>query len=188
MQTQQVAIGGGHEAMALTWFINHTGGARHLSHTGSTLGQVAQFMFLPEHHFALAILTNADRGRRVNRELSRFIFKEYLNLETVDPEPLVLSEAELRPYVGRYVRPFAEVALELQEGRLMLYQTPKGSFPTEAVPVPPPPPPIPVAPYHKDYLIVLEGDSKTVQAEIIRQADGSMGWLRWGSRVHRRVN
>ena len=78
--------------------------------------------------------------------------------------------------------------LELQEGRLMLYQTPKGSFPTEAVPVPPPPPPIPVAPYDKDYLIVLEGDSKTVQAEIVRRPDGSIGWLRWGSRVHRRVN
>jgi hypothetical protein len=188
MQTQQVAIGGSHDGMALTWFINYVDGTRHLSHSGGTLGQKALLLFGPDHHFALAMLTNADRGSRITREISRLALKEYFGLQTVNPEPLSLPEAELRAYVGRYVRPFAEVALELEEGRLMLHQTPKGSFPTEAVPVEPPPPPIPVAPYHPDYLIVLEGDSKTVRAEIIRQSDGSIGWLRWGSRIHRRVS
>jgi CubicO group peptidase (beta-lactamase class C family) len=188
MHTQQVAIGGGHEAMALTWFINHVAGVRHLSHAGATLGQIALLMWVPDHHFALAILTNADRGRRATREISRLVLKEYLGLETVDPAPLALSEAELRPYAGRYVRPFAEVTLALQDGQLVLSPVQKGSFPSEVVPVPPPPPPMPVAPYHPDYLIVLEGDSKTVRAEIIRRPDGSIGWLRWGSRIHEKVS
>lgn len=188
MHTQQVAIGGGHDAMGLTWFINHVAGVRHLSHAGATLGQIALLLWVPEHQFALALLTNADRGRRVTREISRFALQEYLGLETVDPAPLALAEAELRPYVGHYVRPFAEVTLALQDGQLMLSPIQKGSFPSEAVPIPPPPPPIPVAPYHPDYLIVLEGDSKTVRAEIIRRPDGSIGWLRWGSRIHEKVS
>ena len=62
MQTQQVAIGGSHEAMALTWFINHTGGVRHLSHTGSTLGPGGAAFVRPRTSFRPGYLDQCRPG------------------------------------------------------------------------------------------------------------------------------
>jgi len=36
-------------------------------------------------------------------------------------------------------------------------------------------------------LIVLNGPSKSGKADIIRNADGSIGWLRFG-RIHKKIN
>jgi hypothetical protein len=45
----------------------------------------------------------------------------------------------------------------------------------------------PYAFYAKDRLIAVEGPAKGARAEIIRQPDGSIGWIRVGGRVSRRV-
>jgi hypothetical protein len=40
----------------------------------------------------------------------------------------------------------------------------------------------------KDRLLVLDGMMKGATAEVIRQADGAIGWLRFGGRIHRRLD
>ena len=36
----------------------------------------------------------------------------------------------------------------------------------------------------KDRLLVLDGVHKGLKAEIVRQPDGSIGWLRYSERIH----
>jgi hypothetical protein len=36
----------------------------------------------------------------------------------------------------------------------------------------------------KDRLLVLDGEAKGDKADIVRKADGSIGWLRTGGRIH----
>lgn len=184
MRTPQVTVWG-KEAWGLTWALDEVDGRRRILHRGSTVGQETLLVLIPEHDFAVAILTNADRGIEVTREVSRWALKEYLGLEESDPEPIEATEAIFAPYVGRYSRPFAELELGILGGRLVGQFTPKGSFPIEDAPVPPPPPPMSFALCEKDRLLAMDGAFKGRTADIVRKADGTIGWLRAMGRTSR---
>lgn len=186
MQSPQVTIWG-NEAWGLSWAVNHIEGVHQIWHGGSTTGQVSLLVLIPEYAFAIAILTNADRGGVVTREVSRWALKQYLGLEITDPTPIESSAEELASYVGRYTRPFADIELGLLCGKLVAQITYKGSYPTEDTPRPPDPPPMSLALCERDRLLILNGPFKHEKAEIIRKPDGSIGWLRIGLRLHVRL-
>ncbi|MEZ4661588.1 MAG: hypothetical protein R2911_28895 [Caldilineaceae bacterium] len=70
---------------------------------------------------------------------------------------------------------------------MTLQVTPKQGFPSRDTPPGPPSPVMRVAFYDTDRLIVLDGPLAKSRAEIVRDAQGEIGWLRVGSRIHRRV-
>ena len=184
MHAPQVTVWGD-EAWGLTWSVAEVDGTRQLSHGGGTTGQVSLLALIPEHHFAMAVFTNANRGGEVTRDVHRWALKEYLGLEVPVPKPIEASEEELRAYTGRYSRPFADIELGILGGRLVGQLAYKAGFPAKDSPPPPPPPPMTLAPCEKDRLLALDGPFKDGTAEVIRQPDGSIGWLRLG-RIHRR--
>jgi CubicO group peptidase (beta-lactamase class C family) len=187
MQSPQATIWGEKEAIGLSWFINDVNGTRTISHGGGTNGQSTLLTLVPERQFAVAVFTNANRGGRVTRDVTFWVLKEYLGVEKEDPKPIDSSLEELAPYVGRYVRPFAEIELGLLGGRLVGQVTPKGGFPSRDVPPPPPPPPMSLALCEPDRLLVMDGSMKDAQAEIIRKPGGEIGWLRASGRIHKRI-
>jgi CubicO group peptidase (beta-lactamase class C family) len=136
MHSPQVAIWGEKEAMGLAWFIEAVNGTPQLWSSGVTNGQNALLLLVPGQNFAVAILTNADRGWLVTHEVSRRALRQYLGLETPDPIPLETSEAELIPYIGHYSRPFADIELDLRAGKLVAQMRYKVGFAEDA---PPPP-------------------------------------------------
>jgi len=184
MHSPQVTIRGEKETMGLAWFIEDVDGTRLDSHGGGTNGQISLLLLVPEHSFAVAIVTNANSGGTVTRDVSRWALKQYLGVDSPDPTPRESSEAQLTPYVGRYVRPFAEIELGILAGRLISQTVYKGGFPTEDTPPPPPPPPASLALCATDRLLVLDGPNKGARADIIRRPDGEIGWLRAGGRIH----
>ena len=186
MRSPQVAIWGEKEAMGLAWFVRDVDGTRTISHGGGTVGQVSLLTLVPDRDFAVAVLTNANRGGSVTNRVSRWALKECLGLESPDPTPIESSVEQLAPYVGRYVRPFQDIELGILGGRLVGQVTPKGGFPSHDSPVPPPPAPMSLALCEPDRLLVLDGPMKDSRAEAIRKADGSIGWLRASGRIHRR--
>lgn len=183
MQSPRVTVWG-KEAWGLSWSVDETHGTRQVSHGGGTNGQVTWLGLYPEHDFAFAILTNADQGGRVTREVGQWIQKEYLEVEVPDPTPIESSEEELTQYVGRYSRPFSEIELGMLAGRLVGQVIYKRGFPTKDAPPPPPPPPTAVGLCEKDRLLALDGPFKDAKAEVIRKPDGSVGWLRMSGRLH----
>ncbi len=183
MQAPQVTVWGD-EAWGLTWAIDETGGTRRVSHGGGTMGQISQLMLVPEHQFAIAIFTNADRGGLLTREVSRLALKEYLGMETRDPLPIEASTEELAPYVGRYRRPSAGVELGILSGKLVGQIIYTGGFPTKDTPPPPPPPPASLALCESDRLLILDGPLKDARVDVVRKPDGSIGWLRLGLRIY----
>lgn len=183
MHTPQVTIWREHESVGLTWFINDEDGTRILSHGGGTVGQVSLLTLVPEHHFAIAIFTNANQGGAVTDDVNRYALEKYLGIKSKKPAPIESSIEELAPYVGRYVRPFAELELGILAGRLVGQLTFKESGLQSNVP--PPPPPMSLARCEKDRLLVLNGTAKDSLIDVIRKPDGTIGWLRWG-RVYKR--
>ncbi len=188
MQSPQVTTRGD-EVGGLSWGIGKAGGTRLIWHKGGTTGQISLLQLIPQHDFAVAVLTNADRGDSVTNEVSRWALKNYLGLKAPgSPKPIESTEEELAQYAGRYVRPYVEIELGMLGGRLIGQLTfKKGGFPTKDVPPPPTPPPVVVCRCEKDRLIALDTVAGDTTADIVRKADGSIGWLRFYGRIHARV-
>ncbi len=176
------------EAWGLSWSLDALDGVRLVGHGGGTVGQVSLLTLVPEKQFAVAVFTNANSGGSVTDDVTKRALKEYLGLERPDPEPIEATEEDLRAYVGFYSRPMVDVELGLLNGRLIGQAVYKEGFPSQDAPPPPPPPPATLALCEKDRLLVLDGMMKGATAEVIRQADGSIGWLRFGGRIHRRLD
>ncbi len=62
----------------------------------------------------------------------------------------------------------------------------KRGFPSQDAPPPPPPPPAAFALCEEDRLLVVDGPAKGAEVDVIRKADGTIGWLRLG-RIYRRA-
>ena len=173
---------------ALTWAYTEIDGSPQLSHGGGTVGQISWLGLMPEHDFAIAIFTNAGGGSAVTRQTGRWALERYLGLTTPEPAAMEVSEDDLRPYVGRYRRPFSEIELGLLGGQLVAQLTYKGSFPNKDTPPSPSPPPLSLTLCEPDRLLALNGPFKGDQADVVRRPDGSIGWLRLGGRIHCRAD
>lgn len=176
------------EAWGMPFAVDDTSGVRVVSHGGGTVGQVSMLAFVPEHDFAVAILTNADQGRRMTREAMHWALREFLGVSVEQPAPQTDAEADLAPFVGQYSRPFQDLELGLLGGRLIAQATFNRGFPTQSSPVPPPPPPETLVLCAPDRLLVVDGPSAGQTVDVVRRDDGAIGWLRAGLRLHRRVS
>jgi CubicO group peptidase (beta-lactamase class C family) len=188
MQSTQFVAGNDIGEMGVTWIMDRLDGARYIGHSGGTVGQISLLRLFPKHNFAVAILTNANLGGEITLQLFRWAAEHYLGLDVANPPLLNLSEEKLIPYTGRYTRPFADVEVSLKEGKLLLQILPKQGFPSRNLLPAPPAPPIPCAFYAEDQLIALEGPFKDTRSAFIRNPDGSIGWLRTGGRIHKRLS
>jgi CubicO group peptidase (beta-lactamase class C family) len=185
MQSIQTRVWGD-ESWGLTWSLKSVNGTKIVGHGGGTVGQVSLLALVPEHDFAIAVFTNANSGGLITDDVANWVLREYLGLERQNPEAIQATEDELAQYTGFYSRPFLDVELGILGGRLIGAVSYKGGFPSRDVPPPPPPPPVSLGLCDKDRLIVLDGMMKNATADVVRAPDGSIGWLRFSGRIHRR--
>jgi hypothetical protein len=186
MKRPQVRIDSFNDAIGLAWMLRDVDGVRLASHGGGTTGQVSLLEMAPERQFALALVTNCDEGGLLVDAARKRALALYLGLDEKEPAPIETAEETLQEYAGRYMRPFADVELVVEGGRLVGTMIFKQGFPSQNVPPPPPTTPIPCAPYAADRLIVTDGSFKHSRLEMIRQEDGTVGWCRMG-RLFKRV-
>lgn len=190
MHAPQVTIWG-KRAMGLSWFIDDIEGVRRLSHDGATIGQLSLLTLVPDRDFAVAVFANAAQGGSLTHPVTHRALELYLDVATSQPRPIDASHEQLAAYAGRYVRPYSDVELYLEDGQLMIQVTPKQGFPNREAPPAPASPPMRVGLCGEDQLLVLDGPAKGLTGEFIRTADGTIGWFRIGGlrigRLHKRT-
>lgn len=172
--------------VGITWYSREVDGIRLISHGGGTNGQVSAFVFAPERNFAIAVLTNASKGQMLE-VVTDWAYQRYLGITLPMPAVIDASEEELRSYVGHYEDIASTVDIALEDGKLMLNVGTKPEAMAAFSDEPPTSePPMQVAPCGLNLLIVLDGDYKDLQLEALRNPDGSIRWLRLGSRLRTR--
>ena len=174
------------EWMGLAWFVKESRGTRIVEHGGSTAGQCAWLSLVPDHGFALAVLTNHARGHALIGHVRERALAEYAGVEPWSPVVRELTLAELEEYVGTYEAHASWARLQLEDGRLVLAVESKGGFPRPESPPLPSPPPAAVAFTGDDAFYVPEGPMRNQRGQILRDEDGRIEWLRLGLRIHRR--
>ena len=91
------------DAFGLGWFLGKVGDTWLVSHGGSTNGQEASLCLLPDHGWALALLTNSSPGGlALNEAARRRVLSACTGLVEEQAQPLVTATAELAAYKGEY--------------------------------------------------------------------------------------
>ncbi len=174
------------DAVGVTWMLSHIGAVRTVSHGGGTHGQSTRLLLVPDHHLALAVLTNADLGGGVAREVTDWVLQECLGIVRQLPTWQPLPPEELVLFTGRYCSEDWDAELGLSDGVLVLQAISKGGFPTRDSPPLPPLPAARVGFCGRDRVVGLDAPYQTQQGEFLRAPDGTIEWFRWSGRICKR--
>ena len=140
-------------------------------------------MLVPEHEFALIILTNAESGWPAVQNMRSWAYRRYFGLEMPHPEAIESTDDDLNPYVGSYHNPFADAVLSFRDGNLVGELIYKGSYPTQDSPPIPSPPPFTLQLCAEDQLMVVDGSMQGMTIDMIRREDGTIGWMHFFARI-----
>ena len=184
MVRPQVDVGGNIDAIGLAWMLMSIEDVRLIGHGGGTKGQISWLAVAPEQKFALAVVTNHQRGGVVADRVAEAAYEAYLGVREPEQVAIDLPRERLQEYLGRYEARMSDLVLADTNHGLEVRLEPKAGFPTPETPPSPPPPPIPVAFSSENEIFVPEGMFKGDRAVFLRDADGRIAWLRVGGRVY----
>lgn len=181
--------------MGLTWHLSRAGNLAVAEHSGGTNGQISHLWLVPERRFAIAVVTNSDRGDTLNTQVVRAAMDAYLGVVTPRPARMVVAADALAEYAGTYRRQYADVTVTVDGDALKFQETPK--MPGLDLQIPPQGPPQRLAFFEKDRLLLVDGpNAGEPGGEFVRDASGRVSWLRtrdWQradfgtGRIHRRI-
>jgi CubicO group peptidase (beta-lactamase class C family) len=188
MKTPQLEKQSTDDAIGISWHIRRVAGVRVAGQGGTAGGHILVLSIVPERHFAISILTNANSGWRLIQEVEREALRAYHGIvygknqaiahrglvETLpNVEPLA-AQPDLEPYVGRYRRPANAVDVRIENGRLIVQDLPNSG---EARPV------MPIAFFGPDRAVITDGNDRGQSIEFVRSTDGVVKWIRVVGRV-----
>jgi CubicO group peptidase (beta-lactamase class C family) len=176
------------DGMGITWMLRPTAeGPRVVQHGGDWAGQHSGFLMVPERDFAITVLTNSDTGPYLIGDLfaDDWALSRFAGLHNLPATPRSLPDDELAGYAGRYVLQqigtdgqtvSAAINLVPDAGRLSV-RTDDGAEGGWLVF------------YRRDYVLEQSPDGTfgVTRDSFVRDADGSVGWLRAGGRLLRRT-
>jgi CubicO group peptidase (beta-lactamase class C family) len=198
MREPSIAVPGLPMQMGLDWFVQDVAGMRAFMHGGDTPGQHTEFVAIPEHGFALIVLTNGQGGGSLAATaaldaalaqvpglapLSGKIGLIHALLAPADAPTVELPPEQVAAYAGRYADPggvltfaHADKGMELT---IELIEQPGAWL---AAINPPPPLPAAVAFLAED-MAVANGS----RMPFVRDAEDRVGWVSSGLRLLPRV-
>ena len=174
--------------IGIGWHLRTIGSMRAASHGGTLAGHILLLEIVPEHNFAIAILTNSNSGWRVIQGVEREALRSYLGatfrtnqaiahrglVETLPSAEPLATQPDPAPYVGRYVRPMNAVEVRTEQGRLLVQTLPNRGNPQPA---------IPISFFGPDRAVVSDGPERGQAIEFVRNADGHVTWIRVVGRI-----
>lgn len=184
MQKPQAEAGNIAHHIGIAWMLEDYDTTRLVMHGGTTYGQQSAFVMVPEHDFAITVLTNSSRGMEVHGPTVHKALSLYLGLERRLPEVLASNGSDLSAYEGRYVDGFksAVVDVAVQGRRLSATLGPfedQEGFPPMA--------PFKLAPFDLDKVLVQGGRLDGLRAEFLRDGRNRVRWIRFGGRLWRKT-
>ncbi|MET8956681.1 serine hydrolase domain-containing protein [Streptomyces sp. NPDC004533] len=102
------------DAVGLGWFLRDVDGVRTVGHGGSTNGQFANLLLVPEREFAVVAVSNAgpDSGLEFNQAVLRWAIEHYLGIVEGDPEPLPYDPQRAQEIIGHYENEFMTLIID----------------------------------------------------------------------------
>ena len=91
------------DAIGIGWFLRDVDGVRTVGHGGSTNGQFAELLLVPERAFAVVALSNAGSdGILFNQAVVRWALQTYAGVTEQEAEPIPYDAARAQEIIGHY--------------------------------------------------------------------------------------
>jgi CubicO group peptidase (beta-lactamase class C family) len=179
-----------HNSVAHTFWVDARRASRTLGHGGGTVGQISLLTLVPGHDFSMLLVTNSGSGSQMTQKVTNLALDHYLGLETPELTPVKVPEERLTGLVGQYKATLTSADVTTSQGKLYISRRSLGGFPTKDTPPasPEPSPPVHYAFYADDHIVGIEEPFKGDLGQILRNRDGSVAWLRIGTRIHRPIH
>ncbi|MFD2078465.1 CubicO group peptidase, beta-lactamase class C family [Actinopolymorpha cephalotaxi] len=151
--------------VGIAWLLREIDGVRLIEHHGDVSGQHSTVTVVPEHDFAIVVLTNATpSGRELAERIVREALESRLGLVERPPEPLSLSPDDLAPYAGDYRTEGLDLRVVVDGTGLLIHGTLTDDgvaetleFPSRLLP--------------GERFLVVGGPFAGLQGEFVREAD-----------------
>lgn len=172
------------EAYGLGFQVAHIDGVLLIGHSGSTNGFQAHLKIVPDRKFAIATLTNSDRGSAMYKEVIASALAEQ-ELVATKRQPIALAPDTLARFVGRYKRPNARVSVTTDGEKLTRevvtfdeLNLVEEHFPLDDL--------LPIS--ATEFICVTPGQNYDTEMDFLLDGDGKPRYLRMGGRLTARVN
>ena len=164
------------DGLGISWFLRDIDGVRTVGHGGSSNGQFAELLLVPERNFAVVSLSNAGpNGIPFNQDVVTWALEHYLGLVEPDAEPLPYDDTRAREIVGTYDMDSMSVAIATDGEQLTLAVGIKPEIRSAAeTELPPDYPPAAIGLLPNDEYILVEGGMKGQRGFFTRDADGTV--------------
>ena len=177
-------------SVGLAWHLGQVGDVAVMTHSGGTVGQISELTIAPEKNVVFAFATNGFAGGELIKAVTPAVTDALVGARPSVPRagenPL---SNDLERYAGRYARGFGATEVAVLNGALVSQSTSTLRFPDQHAPAAPPEPPLRLEPtVDGDQLIIRGGvmDGRLIDA--VPGEHGTIGWLRIGGRLSRRVS
>lgn len=172
------------DSYGLGWALRNAKGTAIVGHGGSTNGFQAQLTLVPDHRFALAVLTNGDRGAAAIRGIERWALGEYLGITLDEPSLVEVSAEHLEPFAGVFRQPHAKITVAVEEGGLRVTITSKSPLTDHETTHPD----MMLAPISAHEFLVREGEHAGSRVDFLPTDEKSANRIRLGGRLAERVS
>jgi len=189
MQQPQAEAGSIASHIGLSWLLDDLGGSRVVKHGGSVNGHMSAFFMLPDHGFAITVLTNGDKGHATEGAIVNWAAEAFCGVKAKEPKFRKLKAAELADYAQSFsVGQMATLKFTPKNGRLTgVIEVPdeiKEKYPEAVATLPPP---FEVGFVADDKVVTTEAGTSS-RGEFVRGAKGAVEWFRWGGRIMRKAD
>ncbi len=188
MRTPQLQKPSTDDEIGVGWHLRRVGPLRVAAHGGTLGGHVLLLEIVPERNFAIGILTNSNNGWRLIQDVEREALRAYHGatfaknqaiahrglVETLPQVEPLAPQPDFTPYLGRYLRPMNAVEVRIDGRHLAVQEIPNSGDPR---------PTMPIAFFGPDRAVVTEGNERGQSIEFVRDANGSVRWVRVVGRV-----
>jgi hypothetical protein len=181
------------DAIGLGWFLREVDGVRTVGHGGSTNGQFANLLLVPERDFAVVAASNAgpDNGLEFNQAVLRWALEHYLGVVERDPEPLPYDPQRAREITGHYENEFMTLIIDTDGDTMTVECRIKPEIRAAAdreLPADLPPAGLGLLPGNGDEYIVTGGGLIGQRGFLTRDADGAIVGADMAGRFFGRVS
>jgi CubicO group peptidase (beta-lactamase class C family) len=184
MQQEQTKAGSLADAWGIGWDIKMVDGVKTIGHGGATNGFNARLTLVPEQHFAVAVLTNSERGSAAYRHLVDWALQKYCGLRPDELTPISLPDEVLARYAGEYKQPLADMSVAVEDRGLRIEQTTISPLTDKHYKLPP----LHASPLsEREFIVDSEGQMEDTRFDFIGGDDAGPRFVRMGGRLADRV-
>ncbi len=170
----------------LGWAIRFLDGVKVVEHGGSLSGFEVKLKLVPEHRFAIAILTNSGRGGVLGDRVAEWALDHVLGLRAPRLEPTSLPDDALARFIGSYRSSDGEqeVTLTVADGglrRVVKVIDPTGNSAQTY-------PPTLLKPLsQREFVVVTPDENEGSQVDFIEGDGGTVRFFRMDGRLYDQV-